>query len=514
MSNYRPNAEQQAIIDHVRTGKSLKIVAGAGTGKTSTLELVGRAWQARTMLYVVYNKAAQLDADKRMPRNVQCRTSHSLAYRTFGVQYRDRMDRQGFIPSWKSAKLMGLTSNTVLLVTASDGVTVKESEAIQPGNMAYYVTQTVDRFCYSADAGIGSHHVPWVKKFSPEMNEQLRAVVVPLAVKAWEDIKSQDGVLRFQPDHYLKMYQLSRPKLPFKTILLDEAQDTNPCVAAIIADQVQYGTQVVLVGDPNQAIYEWRGAVNAFDLFDIPATLMLTGSYRFGPAVAEQANMWLELLGSDLRLKGYRKLDSVVTDTPLADATAILTRGNAGAIAEAFAAVARGQRVAIVGGGGPVEKLAKAAARLMAGMTTDHPDLIEFGSWTEVQQFCKDDAKQAGSLVPLVRIIDGYGVEAILDLCKKLVDEDRADLVVSTAHKSKGREWDRVQIGDDFQQPKGEIGELSSEELRLAYVAATRGKLVLSRGSLDWIGPLPVADETGPDEAVIDADDYTAQSIA
>ena len=52
-----------------------------------------------------------------------------------------------------------------------------------------------------------------------------------------------------------------------------------------------------------------------------------------------------------------------------------------------------------------------------------------------------------------------------------------ADYVVSTAHKSKGLEWNRVQISDDFLYDINSLAvKITPEELRLLYVACTRGK--------------------------------------
>ena len=66
-----------------------------------------------------------------------------------------------------------------------------------------------------------------------------------------------------------------------------------------------------------------------------------------------------------------------------------------------------------------------------------------------------------------------------------VVDEKDADFTVTTCHKAKGREWDHVVIGDDFPQPvPGK--EPRREELRLAYVAVTRGKRVVELGSLAY----------------------------
>jgi superfamily I DNA/RNA helicase len=93
----------------------------------------------------------------------------------------------------------------------------------------------------------------------------------------------------------------------------------------------------------------------------------------------------------------------------------------------------------------------------------------------------------------LVKLIDDHGPEAIIGAAKRLSDERYADLVISTAHKAKGREWDSVRIADDFRQPKknpdkpDELPAISPAEAMLAYVAVTRTKLVLDRSGLAWI---------------------------
>jgi hypothetical protein len=71
-----PTYEQIQIRDAFLTGESMVIDAGAGTGKTSTLEYIGRATD-RIGLYIAYNKSVQLEAAGRFPTNVECRTAHS-----------------------------------------------------------------------------------------------------------------------------------------------------------------------------------------------------------------------------------------------------------------------------------------------------------------------------------------------------------------------------------------------------------------------------------------------------
>ncbi|MGW1888630.1 hypothetical protein ACWCP0_42155, partial [Streptomyces sp. NPDC001970] len=57
---------------------------------------------------------------------------------------------------------------------------------------------------------------------------------------------------------------------------------------------------------------------------------------------------------------------------------------------------------------------------------------------------------QDGSLQPFVDLIDKHGTDKILTAVGQLDDEPQADVIVSTAHKAKGREWPTVKIADDF----------------------------------------------------------------
>ncbi|EFP3712928.1 ATP-binding domain-containing protein, partial [Campylobacter jejuni] len=59
--------------------------------------------------------------------------------------------------------------------------------------------------------------------------------------------------------------------------------------------------------------------------------------------------------------------------------------------------------------------------------------------------------------------------------------QEQADLILSTGHKSKGLEWNNVEIIDDFLNIKQELEEreqitIAKEELNLLYVAVTRAK--------------------------------------
>jgi len=101
-------------------------------------------------------------------------------------------------------------------------------------------------------------------------------------------------VVRFEHDHYLKMWALRDPVIAADFLLLDEAQDTNPVVEQVFTAQRDHA-QLVLVGDSAQAIYGWRGARDVMTGFD-GRRLSLSRSFRFGPPLAAEANRWLTII--------------------------------------------------------------------------------------------------------------------------------------------------------------------------------------------------------------------------
>jgi hypothetical protein len=468
-----PTTEQQAAIDAFVAGKTLVIEAGAGTGKTTTLRSMAEATPDRMGVYLAYNKAIQTDAAGSFPANVDCRTAHSLAYgwmmgQPNGKQIMNKLRTNSRVPSWTAAKILGIPYS---------GFNGSEA-GLSQNACASAVMIAVSRFCNSADAEPSAKHVE--KLFEGDDQAQLAAFIAPFARKAWKDITSTSGNLRFVHDHYLKMWSLACPKLKGDFVLFDEAQDANPCIAAVVQGQAHM--QVVMVGDRSQAIYGWRGAVDAMSKFDADVRLVISQSFRFGPAIAAEANKFLDLLDAPLRLSGFDKIDSTVIAMDEVDA--ILCRTNATVIAEAMSAQSDGRTVAIVGGTKEIERFTKAADKLMSSGKTEHEDLISFTSWSDVIAYANEaDGKD---LKVMVNLIENYGVDAVLAVCSASVNEDSADIIVSTAHKAKGREWSRVRLANDFRAPQeGEAPR--KDELMLLYVSVTRAQISLDCTAVSWI---------------------------
>jgi superfamily I DNA/RNA helicase len=485
-----PTPSQSEVIEGGHAGLDLVVKAGAGAGKTQTL-----AWTAEGMrgsgLYAAYSKPLQLDAVGRFPRHVDCRTMHSLAFRAVGARYSERLNgpRQ---PAREAARLLRINQALHL-----DGDTL-----VQPTTLARLAVDTVDRYCTSADEQLTRRFVPRLNGLDSAEHDAVAGVAVRYAGRIWDDLQRSDdqggGRFQFKHDHYLKLWQLGKPRLPYDFILYDEAQDANPVIADLIMSQ---DAQTIVVGDENQQLFAWRGAVDALSTWPADRELYLRESFRFGQAVADEGNKWLELLDTPMRIVGKGGPSRVQPVVGWPDA--VLCRTNGTAMNEAMAAMADGKRVALVGGSKQIKALAEAAIDLKTSGHTDYHELAMFGSWDEVQAYVQDEAS-GSDLKTTVKLIDDHGPEEILDAVRHLVEESRPkgrnrywtppDVVVSTAHKSKGRQWPVVRVAGDFTPPvdkeTGERKPVTREDAMLAYVTVTRAEKVLDRGGLAWIDEL------------------------
>ena len=354
------------------------------------------------------------------------------------------------------------------------------SKRLSPGYLASQVMGAIRRFCQSADPEVTADHFRYVDGIDMPTDEGrrgyssnglVRDYLLPFARKAWADLSDVNGTLPFSHDHYLKIWELGNPVIAADYILSDESQDVAPVVLSILKKQK---CKIVFVGDSAQSIYEWRGAINAMADFPDAPRCMLSQSFRFGPAIAEVANAVLATLEEPtrLRLKGFEKIESRVEKTD--DPTAILTRTNAVAVASLLGAIADGKRPFLVGGGSDTVAFVEAAQKLQNGESTSHPDLACFSSWGEVQEYVKQE--DGDDLKLMVKIIDEFKPATLLNALRSMpASEDLADLVICTAHKSKGREWDRVKLAADFPTKS----KCCDSDRKLLYVAVTRAKLVL-----------------------------------
>jgi len=466
-----PTPEQQVAIDYFRTGESLAIEAGAGTGKTSTLVMLARAGgPVRRGQYVAFNKSLVEESRAKFPLSVDCNTAHSLAFRAVGRNYAPRLNSSARMQSRDIASRLGIG---YMEVQTFDG----KPKTLYPGYLASLAMKTVTLFCQSADPAITIRHTPGIEGLDAASTWAVKESLVAPAKVIWNDLQLvHGGWVPYKHEHYLKTWQLQDPRINADFVLFDESQDANPVIAAIVANQAGHA-QLVYVGDSQQEIYAWTGAVNALSKVEVANRSYLTQSFRFGQTIADRANVVLGQLSAPLRLSGNPSIESKVEylDAP----KAILTRTNATAVSTLLKLQEAGQKAHLIGGAGEILTFARGAQELMDTGHSSHPDLVCFDSWEAVRAYVQQD-EGGEDLRLLVRLMDSFGSDAIVAGLEVMPREERADVIISTAHKSKGREWSSVQLAGDFPQ----TADSDQAALRLLYVSVTRAKLVLDDSAL------------------------------
>jgi F-box protein 18 (helicase) len=463
-----PTEEQQAVINSdLKAGDALKVVAFAGTGKTATLAEYARSHPMDQMLYAAFNKSVQVDAEKRFPANVLARTVHSLAYQSIGKTFQNL----GNLPFF--------------LITKALSVDVYR---------ATLVSRTVENWHNSADPTIEDKHVPPDTLCRFEKGFESR--IVDAAEHVWHLMQEND---KFPMTHsgYLKLYQLGKPVLPYDTILLDEAQDSNPVTVDIVMRQRDNGARVILVGDPYQQIYEWRGAVDAMDMFEAP-TLYLTRSFRFGPAVASVANKLLSTFFRNTRPVVGHDIDDHLVEEHGEAARTIICRTNSELFRAADFAAATDKTLAVVGllkFETFMDKI-KDVYYLYKGQRQNIKErqTAYFKSYADLVKFAQD--RLDPDLSSRVNIVNDYK-DRIPDILQRIrhqsTGEQDAHVLLVTGHSAKGLEWNNVSLAGDFaelfddQRRPLSVGvdkaSVEKGEINLLYVAVTRAKKALQLNS-------------------------------
>lgn len=483
-----PTPEQQNAIDLYRAGGNLTLHAVAGAGKTTTLRMLADVAPQRCGLYVAFNRAVAEDARRRFAGTaVTASTMHALAYPDFGrpLEHRLRNSR----PVFSSVKQQTIGLPPRYRFPPGSGATTGTLTSAQ---VLRLVEDTVTAFVHSSAATITPQTVPVPASLGPLTGRgrtDLTAMVAYFANRYWADQISPTGTIRPTHDTYLKLFHLSGPRLPYEYVMLDEAQDSDPTTIAILHGQ---DTQMIAVGDENQAIYQWRKAINAMGAF--PGTrAVLSQSWRFGDAIADVANEWLTFLGSELRAVGRPGAESSVWPSKRIP-EAVLCRSNGGVLREVVDSQLRGVPTAVAGERKTQELvgLAQAAVDLQTEGKTRHRELDMFSSWDQAVAFAATE--DGAELSPLVSTVDRVGAQKVLAALHACVPEEQARTTVSTAHVAKGLEWTQVRLADDFTAPTdytsgphaGQPRPMPAEQARLIYVAATRAIRHLDASGIDW----------------------------
>jgi len=502
---------------------TVRIMAYAGTGKTTTLVEMCKRNPSIKFLLVVFNKSVELHSKRVFPDNVTVRTANALSFKYitetaghdkfyhYGLKYTDLINLN-ILPARKG-------------VYAAD----KRDRGRRGGFNLYHraamIMDTLKNFYNSKDEMVELKHSPedWVvgskNRESIPVSPLQRQGLVEDAAKVWNILrKKMNDRVKFDHSSCMKEFQLSQPNLrrwagPHDVLLLDEAQDMNPCMLDVCLNQ---RCPKIVVGDHHQQIYGFRGAVNALDLVlksnltTVRATYYLTQSFRFGAEIAFLANSCLSgLMGAEGPiLVGSSKVDSVTGCPPKGQGLgkiAVLGRTNLSLFKEMVKLVCSPDpharpRIAFPNdpssghGTDPMgwQTLLNLAHHKSGNIgkipSRTRNSKIYKMSWHEY--IAQVNAGNDMEMIGKINIVEAFGaklpeyIEIIQDQSKYGMHDPQVDIVFSTVHKFKGLEMDTVRLLDDFfytgiPYVKPQQNRIKVDEFNLLYVALTRAKKLL-----------------------------------
>lgn len=505
--SYAPTPQQKSVIQAVIEEMLVKVEACAGSGKTSTLVLCAEAVKEPS-LYLAFNKVTADEGSAKFPKYVTCRTTHSLAYQACAGEIRHKLARPkgGYVNVAGTGSEVARFYKIASIHVEDAGVNVFTLPANFIGLM---VKNTVARFEQSADNKITADHVWFGDRYfdrlkKHNMLKKVSSLVVVHAQNLWAARINANSPVLATHDTYLKMYQLSKPVIAgYKVLYVDEFQDTTPCVLDIVMNQKDH-MKIVMVGDARQAIYGWRGAVNAMLMVEAP-TRNLTKSFRYGQAVADLASAVLE---GDMVIQGN---DALPTKAQLVGMGLIdkskpytrLFRTNAALLTAAVEELANGTSISIEIDVKDFVKVLESGEALLNGVMKDvkHDLFLPFPDWDEA---CAE-AEHDPALKRICKLINEGKAREYIDILSNHVNSANPHVTFTTAHKSKGREWHQVVLEDDFRDVYDEKGNwigLTTEEQNLLYVALTRAQHALEYNIqvLEYMKRY-IGDDAGPGKA-------------
>ena len=340
-----PTEEQKDVIDAVMEGADVVVGALAGSGKTSTLVSLARRLKREKprdkKTYVAFNKTAARDARRRFrDTGTAVRTLDSVTY----GWYRSQGKEQAAHVKARYNLNEGATGtpNRPKDITRKFKVKglVIDGNNVDADDVSRIAKQAVDMYEISSDDTLLPSHFSFKDVAIDDVPQELMS----LANAIWNsrtNAADPDG-MQLSNNTMTKLFALANPSfsggeaIPGQEInlmMFDESQDLNPVWSGLIQKQ---DIQKVIVGDPNQAIYSFRGAKNEMDVLagNTEYTLPLTDVFRFNDKIAAMGNRVLSLFGiKNGRMYGRGDAKGeVVEPNSMIDAGMILARTNAGVI--------------------------------------------------------------------------------------------------------------------------------------------------------------------------------------
>lgn len=469
MSAREWSSYQLAIFRDVAEGEGHTCVsARAGSGKTTTaVEALSHVPPGERPLFVAFNKSIAAELGRRTPPGVDVKTLHgyglSAVTKAFGRQEVEQHKVDRMARALRARYDEGGSESRKALCKA-----VSLAKGHDHRNAA-----DVENLCdaYQLEAG--------------DTDEE-RAEFAADAVKVLGMCEEPGGTIDFDDMVWLPV-RCGLRVWQYDRVFIDEVQDLNAVQIHLALKAVRRSGRICAIGDARQAIYAFRGAdqnamTNVVNRLKAK-TMSLSVTYRCARKIVEEVKGIVpDLEAAPGAEDGEVERCDEARMTKLAGpGDFILSRTNAPLVPLCLAFLKEGRRACVQGR----DVGASLAAVVRKSKAEAVPELVayveEFQSREMLRLLAKDPPNESAIQAVKDRADTIFalceGATSIADVVARIEalfsdGDDKNRIVLSTTHKAKGLERDRVFMLRDTYGPMGR----SVEGDNLIYVAATRAK--------------------------------------
>ena len=465
---------QRAIFREIQEGTgNLQVDALAGTGKTTTIvEGLYYIPSGKSALFCAFNKKIKEELETRSPSSVTVKTLNGLG-RASVVRAFPNLQNPATLDEHKADSY----------ISAEKG---HERETLELRNNLKRAVSLAKGYLATTSEEIDEI----MEKHEVETCEEPRDKFIATVIRVLQACKNDTSRIDFDDQiwfplvHNLSMFQ-------YDYVFIDESQDLNKAQIELALRSVKPGGRVFSVGDEHQAIYGFRGAdsnaiQNIVDRMQ-SKRLPLSVTYRCARKIVEEAKMFVEAYEAG----PGNKEGTVETTTPskmlenVKPGDFILSRVNAPLLGYCFDLIKAGIPANVQG-----RDVGKGLSALIK--KSGASNVSDFLTWLQVWREGECMRLSARNKSIDLIVDKAECLEALCEDCDSLASvnskidriftdtDDKNRVILSSTHKAKGLERERVWILRDTYKP----GK-TQEETNLLYVAITRaiGSLYYVRGS-------------------------------
>jgi F-box protein 18 (helicase) len=435
--------EQREVVDYAKqaeNGELLLIDSVAGSGKTTLLRAIADEVDISNGLYLAYNKAIATSSKDKFPNYIDCRTTHSLAYRATVTSMGLRV---GFFGPRQITERMSSTDKHLL-------------------------TEDIKEFCLSSHLTYQGYAEDTGRVNTATANKYLNLM--------------SEGKIECTHDFYLKMFHLVLADGSFKPskydiVMLDEAGDLNEVTLEIF--RLLPAKLKIAVGDPHQNIYTFNHTINCFErLSDEGTTFKLSKSFRVPVHIAEPIEKFCQAyLNPGMEFKGIESTNTKIRNR------GYIARTNGGLVNKMielnndrvpYGLVRKAQEIfkipLMVAGMKYQGKIYDPAYKHLQDDIDDWYENVDGAQkiYKTLPGYLKNKHGEDLSLGQAINLVGKHGKGGIFDAYAEAKNHEgsKQDFMLLTAHSAKGLEFDEVILAPDMNTSIENLVEELKEEAK------------------------------------------------